>query len=270
MAASLRGDGDARGAGDRADAPARPIVARRAPSGETPGRMDARAAAPPPAPLATIVVATGNAHKLDELRAMLADLPLRLVGLPDLPRAVEMPEETGATFEANADLKSLHIARETGLLALADDSGFEVPALGDRPGVISARYAGPTGTPREIDLANNRKLLAEARDAGLFRDPARPPAARFRCVLSLARPDGGGAAVVCRGAGSCDGVLVEEARGGGGFGYDPHFLVPDLGLTFAEIPPAEKNRRSHRARALDDLRRSLGPLLLEMEAKRRP
>lgn len=222
------------------------------------------------APVATLVVATGNAHKLDELRAMLADLPLRVLGLRDLPRAVEMPEETGATFEANADLKALHVARETGMLALADDSGFEVAALGDRPGVISARYAGASGTPREIDLANNRKLIGEARAAGLFRDPARAPAARFRCVLSVARPGAGGAEVLCRGAGSCEGVLVEEARGEGGFGYDPHFLVPALGQTFAEIRPAEKNRMSHRARALDDLRRSLGPLLLEMEAKRRP
>lgn len=220
--------------------------------------------------VATVVVATGNAHKLDELRAMLAGLPIRVLGLRDLPRPVEMPEETGSTFEANADLKSLHVARETGLLALADDSGFEVPALGDRPGVISARYAGASGTQREIDLANNRKLIGEARAAGLFRDPAEPPAARFRCVLSVARPGPGGPSVLCRGAGSCEGVLVEEARGEGGFGYDPHFLVPALGQTFAEIRPAEKNRMSHRARALDDLRRSLGPLLLEMEAKRRP
>ena len=214
----------------------------------------------------TVVVATGNAHKLDELRAMLAGLPLRLLGLRDLPQAVEMPEETGATFRENADLKAVHVARAAGTWALADDSGFEVPALGDRPGVISARYAGATGTQREIDLANNRKLVAEARAAGLFSGSA-APAARFRCVLSLAAPDG---RVLCRGEGSCAGLLVEEARGSAGFGYDPHFLVPEFGRTFAEIGPAEKNSTSHRARALADLLRSLGPLLALPRTKPTP
>lgn len=213
--------------------------------------------------VATVVVATGNAHKLVELRTLLADLPLRILGLGDLPadRRPEMPEETGDTFEANADLKAVHVARAAGMWALADDSGFEVPALGGRPGVLSARYAGATGTQREIDLANNRKLVAEARAAGLF-GRAEPPAARFRCVLSLAAPDG---RVLARGRGACDGLLVEDARGTGGFGYDPHFLVPELGRTFGETLPAEKNRISHRARALLDLRRSLVPLL---EARR--
>lgn len=207
----------------------------------------------------TLVVATGNPHKLDELRALLAGLPLRLLGLGDLPpgRCPEMPEETGATFEENADLKARHVARASGEWALADDSGFEVPALGDRPGVVSARFAGVDGDRRDVDLANNRKLVEEARAAGLF-GGREPPAARFRCVLSVAAPDG---RILGRGRGACDGLLVEEARGTGGFGYDPHFLVPDLGRTFAEVLPEEKNRVSHRARALADLRRALVPLL---------
>jgi len=218
------------------------------------------AVAPPVRPL---VVATGNPHKLDELRTLLGDLPLRIVGLDELPpkRRAEMPEETGATFEENADLKAVHVARTTGLWALADDSGFEVPALGDRPGVVSARYAGVAGTRRDVDLANNRKLVGEARAAGLFAglDAGRePPAARFRCVLAVASPDD---RILCRGRGAVLGLLVEEARGAGGFGYDPHFLVPALGRTFAEIGPEEKNRVSHRARALADLRRALVPLL---------
>lgn len=208
---------------------------------------------------AALVVATGNPHKLGELRAMLAGLPIRLLGLSDLPadRRPAMPEEDGATFLENADLKAAAVARETGLPALGDDSGFEVPALGGRPGVISARYAGASGTREEIDLANNRKIVAEARAAGLFDGPS-PPAARFRCVLSVAGPDG---RVLCRGEGACEGLLVEEARGTGGFGYDPHFLVPELGRTFAQIGSAEKNRVSHRARALAALRRALLPLL---------
>ena len=221
-----------------------------------------------------LVVATGNPHKLDELRALLADLPVRLLGLHDLPlgRRPEMPEETGATFEANADLKATHVARAAGMWALADDSGFEVPGLGGRPGVISARFAGVDGERAAVDLANNRKLIAEARAAGLFGRGHRlagdrpggaapfseAPAARFRCVLSVASADG---RVACRGVGACEGVLVEDARGAGGFGYDAHFLVPGLGRTFAELGPGEKNRISHRARALADLRRSLVPLL---------
>jgi XTP/dITP diphosphohydrolase len=198
-----------------------------------------------------VVVATGNLHKLAELRTLLADLPLRLMGPDDLPpeRRFEPAEETAPTFEGNADLKAIAAARATGLHALADDSGLEVPALDGRPGVRSARYAGEGAG----DLANNRKLVAEAHAAGLVR-----PTARFRCVLTLCAPDG---AVVARGEGSCEGVLIEEPRGRGGFGYDPHFLVPDLDRTFAELLPSEKNAISHRARAGEDLGRKLGTLL---------
>ena len=193
------------------------------------------------------VIATGNPHKLAELRALLADLPLRLHAPSELPapRRFDGAAETGATFRENADLKAVHAARAAGMLAIADDSGLEVDALGGRPGVLSARYAGVDGD----DRANNKKLVAEARAAGLDEPPA-----RFRCVVTVARPDG---TVLCRGEGACEGVLVAAARGGGGFGYDPHFLVPSLGRTFAEIGGAEKNAISHRARALADLRTRL-------------
>lgn len=203
-----------------------------------------------------LLVATGNRHKLAELRALLADLPVRLIGPGDLPRGAgfEGAEETGLTFEENADLKAVHAARATGMAAIADDSGLEVDALGGRPGVRSARYAGPEAT----DLANNRKLLAEAAAAGLVRPPA-----RFRCVVSVAAPDG---RVLARGRGSCEGVLVAEPRGAGGFGYDPHFFVKALGGTFAEVPPAAKHAVSHRARALDDLRANLGFALEDLSS----
>jgi XTP/dITP diphosphohydrolase len=198
-----------------------------------------------------VVVATGNQHKLAELRTLLGDAPIRLLGMDDLPPAQRFTaaEETGSTFVENADLKAVHAARSTGLVALADDSGLEVPALDGRPGVRSARYAGEGAG----DLANNRKLVGEARAGGLVR-----PAAVFRCVLSVAMPDG---RIVARGEGRCDGVLIEDARGRGGFGYDPHFLVVELDRTFAELLPSEKNAISHRARAIADLRRALAPLI---------
>jgi XTP/dITP diphosphohydrolase len=199
-----------------------------------------------------LVVATGNRHKLVELRTLLADLPVRLVGPDDLPEGerFEPAEETGATFRENADLKAVAASRATAMHAIADDSGLEVDALGGRPGVYSARYAGEGAG----DLANNRKLIAEAQAAGLER-----PVARFRCVLSVAAPDG---SIVARGEGACEGVLIEEARGRGGFGYDPHFLVPSAGLTFAEMGPSEKNAISHRSRAIADLKRNLARLLV--------
>ena len=201
-----------------------------------------------------VVLATGNLHKLAEMRTLLEGLPLRLVSPGELPpgRRFEGAEETGATFEANAAIKALHAARSSGLWALADDSGLEVPALDGRPGVISARYAGEGAG----DLANNRKLVAEARAAGLVR-----PLARFRCDLIVTTPEG---RVVARGSGVCEGVLIEEARGRGGFGYDPHFLVPDLDRTFAELLPSEKNAISHRARAAAGLVRALEPIVASM------
>jgi len=201
------------------------------------------------------VLATGNPHKLVELRTLLDGLPLRLHAPSELPpeRRFEGAEETGSTFRANADLKAAHAARASGMHAIADDSGLEIDALDGRPGVRSARYAGVDGPRADVDRANNAKLIGEARAAGLVE-----PLARFRCVVSVARPDG---TVLCRGEGFCEGVLISEARGGGGFGYDPHFLVPALGKTFAEVAAAEKNSMSHRSRALADLRTHLADAL---------
>ena len=198
-----------------------------------------------------VVVATGNQHKLAELRTLLADVPVRLVGFAELPPGQRFTpaEETGETFAANADLKAVHAAQSTGLYAIADDSGLEIPALAGRPGVRSARYAGEGAG----DIANNRKLIAEASAAGLVR-----PRAVFRCVLSVATPDG---FILARGEGSCEGVLIDDPRGRGGFGYDPHFLVPELDRTFAELLPSEKNALSHRARAIADLKRAIAPLV---------
>jgi XTP/dITP diphosphohydrolase len=142
------------------------------------------------------------------------------------------------------------------MLAVADDSGIEVDALDGRPGVRSARYAGPGAT----DDQNNAKLVAEARAAGLFDLPEKARA-RFRCVLSVATPAG---RLVCHGEGACEGALVRFSRGSGGFGYDPHFLLPELGCTFAELAAEQKNQVSHRARALADLVRHLEPELARL------
>ena len=213
-----------------------------------------------------LVVATRNRHKAEEIRMLLDGLPVRLLTLDEAGVRAELSED-GATFEENAAAKAAQAAAASGLWALADDSGLEVDALGGRPGVVSARFAGPGAT----DADNNRKLVAEARAAGLVR-----PGARFRCVAALRVPDGeppprlppgagpvassaGGRALAVDGA--VEGVLVEEPRGTGGFGYDPHFLLPGPGRTMAELTREEKNRISHRAAAFGRMRRVLEALL---------
>lgn len=210
------------------------------------------AAAERPAAPERLVVATGNPGKLREFRALLAGLPFEVVSQADL--GVEPAEETGTTFLANALLKARHARRATGLAALADDSGLEVDALQGAPGVHSARYAGAGAS----DAANNAKLVAAL--AGV---PAAKRGARYRCVLVyLPAPAAAGGAraahapesapVVAEGA--WEGRIVDAPRGGGGFGYDPHFLVPELGLTAAELDAERKNRISHRGLAMRSLR----------------
>jgi XTP/dITP diphosphohydrolase len=188
-------------------------------------------------------VATTNPGKVRELRALLSDLPVRLVGMDEM--GLSAPAETGDTFAANATLKARHAADATGLLALADDSGLEVDGLGGAPGVHSARYAGDGAD----DEANRRRLIRELRDL--------PPAARtgrFRCAIAIAQPAppgaGAGEATVTMVEGTCEGLLLTEPRGDRGFGYDPLFLLPERGMTMAELPDEEKNVISHRARAL--------------------
>jgi XTP/dITP diphosphohydrolase len=186
-------------------------------------------------------MATRNRHKVRELAHLLADLGVEVLSLADRPDVPEVVED-GATFAANAVKKARAVAVATGLPALADDSGLEVDALGGQPGVQSARYAGGDG---HDDAANNRKLLEAL--AGVA--PARRTA-RFRCAVALADPAGRlGAAVEIR-EGACEGVIIDAPRGEHGFGYDPIFLVPELGRTFAELTLEEKSGRSHRARAM--------------------
>ena len=208
-------------------------------------------AARPEEPVARqlVVLATGNAGKLREFRALLAGLPVELQ--PQSAFGVTPVEETGTTFLENALLKARHAARATGAAAIADDSGLEVDALGGAPGVWSARFAGPAAD----DAANNAKLVAAL--AGL------PPAqrrARYECVLVYVAS---AAAAPLGASGSWDGQIIEEPRGSGGFGYDPYFLVPELRLSAAELAPADKNRLSHRgiasAALLESLRRQLAP-----------
>ena len=190
-----------------------------------------------------LVVATRNPGKLRELQDALAGLPARLLSLADFPAAPEVPE-TGETFRDNAALKAAAIARHAGRCALADDSGLCVDALGGAPGVRSARFAGDGATDDE----NNRKLLA------LLEEKAGAPrTARFICVIAVAEPDGR----LLFAEGRCEGLILEAPRGSLGFGYDPVFLYPPLGLTFSELDLERKLQVSHRGRALQELKRVL-------------
>ncbi len=191
-----------------------------------------------------LVLATGNAHKRREIGAIVAalGLPLELVdpGVP-LPEV----EEDGDTLAANAVKKARTVALALGLPALADDTGLEVDALGGAPGHHAARYAGP-----ECDAVKNvAKLLAAL--AGV---PAARRTARFRCVMALVVDPRGEPLL---GEGRVEGLIAEASSGGGGFGYDPVFWLPERSCTLAELPEAEKNALSHRQRALADLGRRL-------------
>lgn len=183
-----------------------------------------------------LVVATGNAGKLREIRRLLADSGIEVLGLGEFPGLPEVIED-GLTFAENARKKAATVARLTGRLTLADDSGLAVDALGGRPGIHSARYAGSDAG----DDDNNRKLLAEL--AGV---PAEQRQAAFHCVMALCRPDGD-----CRFfEGMLPGLVLEAPRGNDGFGYDPLFWVPEYHRSLAELPLDIKNRISHRGQAL--------------------
>jgi len=183
-----------------------------------------------------LVLASANVGKQRELAELLAPLGihLRLAAEWGLASA----EETGTTFQENALIKARHAALATGLPALADDSGLEVDALEGRPGVYSARFAGPHAT----DLQNNERLLAE-----LFDQPAALRSARYRCVLALVRGVDDLAPVLAEGA--WEGHIALAAAGSGGFGYDPLFIPVGYDQTVAELPAALKRSSSHRARA---------------------
>lgn len=196
----------------------------------------------------TLVLGTRNAKKRREIEEILGDLGITLHDLSLYPDAPEV-EEDGDTFEANARKKATETARALGQWVLGEDSGLVVPKLNGRPGVYSARYAGKQGD----DAANNAKLLAELAPYG-----PDDRAAYYVCTAALSDPQGKVHAVV---EGRCHGVILNEYRGEGGFGYDPLFLIPEYHRTFGELSPTVKHALSHRGRALARLRPVLRQLL---------
>jgi len=210
-----------------------------------------------------IVLATGNPHKVEELRAIFAECnaELDLLGLADLPgHPFPEPNESGATFEQNASIKALAYAKATGRWCLADDSGLEIDALDGRPGVISSHYCTDgrdEGMDRPTrDAANNARVLRELQGV-----PPEGRTTRFVCVMALARPG----QLLAKSRGVFEGrigVPPAVPRGRHGFGYDPLFLAaPEFTRTGAELSPAEKNARSHRAAAARRMAAQLAALL---------
>jgi len=186
-----------------------------------------------------LVIATLNQNKLKEFKALLGGFAVTILSLKDFPHLPTIVED-GKSFYENALKKATKVARYTGELTIADDSGIEVKALGGRPGVYSSRFAGENAS----DEDNNARLLRELQGV-----PFDKRQARFRCVLVVAKPEGETAFV----EGECKGIIIDEPRGHYGFGYDPVFLVPEYNKTFSEIRPEEKNKISHRAQALRKL-----------------
>ena len=187
-----------------------------------------------------VVLATGNTGKARELQALLTGSGMEIILQTDL--GVRAAEETGLTFIENALLKARNASEQTGLSAIADDSGLEVDALKGEPGIHSARYAGPGAN----DADNLQLLLQRLRGV-----PAAERSARFRCALVYMRHGRDPAPLVCEGV--WEGRILDAPQGVNGFGYDPVFLVPDKNCSSAELPPDEKNRLSHRGQALAKL-----------------
>jgi XTP/dITP diphosphohydrolase len=194
-----------------------------------------------------IILATGNPDKVAEIRSLWEDLPVDLIPISDLV-GYEPPEETGTTLRENAMLKAQAAADFSGMPAVADDTGLEVSALGGEPGVYSSRFAGEHAT-----YEDNRKLLLR-RMEGI---PESRRQAAFRTVVALCTPDG----TCCTADGTCGGTITKTERGAGGFGYDPVFLVPEFGETFAEMSAARKNEISHRGKAFRNARSLINDLL---------
>lgn len=191
-----------------------------------------------------LLIASSNRNKIYEINKLMAELGLEIV---DVEEYLHLPgvEEDGETFKDNALKKARERSIQTGLLTMADDSGIEVDYLKGRPGVYSARYAGLTATDDE----NNRKLIEELKGV-----PFKERTARYRAVIALVDPLRGKEYTV---EGSCEGIIVEQPRGNNGFGYDPYFWLPAYNKTMAELSLEEKNKISHRAEALNDIKEIL-------------
>lgn len=194
-----------------------------------------------------LVVATSNEGKFKEIVELLADPRLRLLPWWSLSIG-PLPVEDGQTFEANAAKKARAAADLTGVVALADDSGLEIEALGGMPGIHSARFAGEGASDEE----RNRWILERLEGVPLDRRGA-----RFRCVIAIAEPKG----PIYLATGICDGVIAFSARGSHGFGYDPIFYLPERGCTMAELSLSVKNRVSHRAQALAEAKEILEKII---------
>ena len=191
-----------------------------------------------------IVLASGNAGKLREFQQLLEGCGFEVI--PQSALNVGNVDETGTTFVENAIIKARHACEQTGLPAIADDSGIEVDALRGRPGVYSARYAGEGAS----DASNNQLLLAELKGV-----PADKRTARYHAVLAYMRHAQDPTPILCHGV--WEGSILTEARGQGGFGYDPLFFVPTHNCASAELDKAEKNRISHRGKAMQELLQKL-------------
>ena len=200
-----------------------------------------------------ILVATTNPGKMAELSAML-DADVQWLSLADFPDVAEV-EEDGATFAENARKKATGYARATGLWIIADDSGLVIDALNGAPGIHSARFSGEKKGPSDrtlIDESNIEKVLKLMKDT-----PAKKRTARFVCNLCAASPE----EILIETTGSIEGVIATEKQGQNGFGYDPIFYIPNLAKTAAQIDAAEKNKISHRAKAIMKLKPQLAKLL---------
>lgn len=200
-----------------------------------------------------LVLATNNQGKVKELTEMLKPLGFHVISIGEYPGFIEV-EEDGETFAANAIKKAKAASEFTGELALADDSGLEVDALDGAPGVHSARFAGE---PKD-DAANNAKLLRQLADI-----PPEKRTARFRCVIAIAEPNGKTQTT----DGTCEGLILRELKGAGGFGYDPLFYVPEYKQTFAELNLENKNSISHRGKALKRVMELLQSLYINQEVE---
>lgn len=196
----------------------------------------------------TIVLASRNAKKAAEIEGLLKHLQVQVRPVSEFPAATEV-EEDGKTFGENAAKKAVQVARETGLWAIGEDSGLCVDALQGAPGIYSARFSGPEAT----DQSNNALLIEKLTGVP---DPKRT--AHYVCHVTLADPQGN---ILIDAERTCGGRIVAEGRGQNGFGYDPHFLIPEYGRTFGELPPIVKKCLSHRARAMSEFAEKLERLL---------